>query len=613
MSEDVNLVFYKTGRIVFVLCPPLNNLMNNLTIMLKQLIYCFFYLMFLSLSSCLIEQGFDEISTNADEWVFPQDGAVLNFTHILFDFETQLNTTEYELQIAMDKNDFNQTLVFSKKINKPTYLVEDTILSFGGTYFWRVNYYEKGKKTHVSYIRKFKIHLPDFLLKTQQEINIKKNLKGQHLGGYIFIDSYGILINRAGKIVWYHPHYITKKKLKRDLNREQFRVLMLQKNGNLLFLSKHERFPVLVQAFNEMYETTIDGEEIWHAPDDGAISGKRLEYYHHDFYKTSYGNYIIMGESRIPKLHPEKGDTIKSRNLTLIEYNSRGNVVWAWESNQEYFKDKQYLEKNIVVDDPTHANALFYDEKNDLIYVSFRNISQILKLKKSTKEVLDTYGKKHQHIGARTGDGIFYYQHAPKIINEDTMIIFNNMFGDPVKTDVNSKITILKLPKTNEDAIEIVWEYELNYHDHIGDIYHAHRKGDVDVLSNGNILAALGSVPYVIELAGDTPVWECQFNKENYRAEWVANLYPCTFSVEIKKTEDNYSLRISNNGWADDTYLINISDQKDKNISTQKINLKAYSNTEIVLNEKEGFEKELFISVESSLNPTKRKILNIRN
>jgi len=63
-------------------------------------------------------------------------------------------------------------------------------------------------------------------------------------------------------------------------------------------------------------------------------------------------------------------------------------VTWSWkafpwfkESDLRYYKsgkDKNYKKNNAI---NVHENAFFFDEPNQVIYLGFRNISRILKIK----------------------------------------------------------------------------------------------------------------------------------------------------------------------------------------------------------------------------------------
>lgn len=523
--------------------------------------------MLLNLSSCFTGQDFEIKSTNSNDWVFPVSNSKLTSTHVLFEFEAYLNANKYELQIALDQNKFEESIIHKETTEQASYLAKDGLLSFGGTYYWKVIYKRADTIIHTGEISTFSIVEAPFLFAAQQAIKIKINDPNNHSGGYIFIDAYGVLINRAGKIVWYHPFYNLKKKLLEGKpQKEKFRNLRLQNDGNIMFFNKHERFPKMaLRIYSEVYHTTIDGQLIWKGPDSGEISGKNLEHYHHDFMWLKNGNYMLMGQKKYPMLKPNTKDTIQSDRLTLIEYNPAGEVVWSWNSMEEYFKRELYKDGTLSKKDPTHPNAFYYDEENDMIYISYRHINQILKLKKSTKEVLDTYGEKRKYKGARTGDGLFYAQHAPKLVDDKTnMLLFNNISPSTKAKGLYSKITKVSLPKDTTSEMEKVWEYELkDFNDKELDITHSFGMGNVEEQINGNVLACLGHIPSIVEVKDTAIVWRCDYAKDSYRSSWAKNLYPCKFTAEFEYIDkDTVVLRLKNIGWKEDSYTIDFGGQK---------------------------------------------------
>ena len=54
-----------------------------------------------------------------------------------------------------------------------------------------------------------------------------------------------------------------------------------------------------------------------------------------------------------------------------------------------------------------HENAFFFDEKNKVIYISFKYISTIIKLKYPEGIVLNTYGPMQNHNGNWTQGRIY--------------------------------------------------------------------------------------------------------------------------------------------------------------------------------------------------------------
>ena len=65
----------------------------------------------------------------------PQDGSVLNFIHVLFEWDEVNNATGYEFQLS-STNDFASPLVSTGTTN--LYYVEKDLINWESQYFWRV-------------------------------------------------------------------------------------------------------------------------------------------------------------------------------------------------------------------------------------------------------------------------------------------------------------------------------------------------------------------------------------------------------------------------------------------------------------------------------------------
>ena len=69
------------------------------------------------------------------ELITPNSGDDLNFIHVLFEWEQEPNTDEYNLQVS-NQSSFNTTII---DINEgSTVYIEKEALNWSSEYFWRV-------------------------------------------------------------------------------------------------------------------------------------------------------------------------------------------------------------------------------------------------------------------------------------------------------------------------------------------------------------------------------------------------------------------------------------------------------------------------------------------
>jgi hypothetical protein len=79
-----------------------------------------------------------------------------------------------------------------------------------------------------------------------------------------------------------------------------------------------------------------------------------------------------------------------------------------------------------------HDNAFFFDEKNRSLYVSFKNISRVVKVDYPSGRVAQYYGQYYKEDGSLAGDNNFCFQHSCKISEDGLLYLFNN--GCDVRT-----------------------------------------------------------------------------------------------------------------------------------------------------------------------------------
>ncbi len=362
------------------------------------------------------------LSSFVQSQVFPKEGSSLNYRIVGFSFPAK-SVYSYILQIAL--GNYNDEAVFEKNISQSLSAKENRVLvelpSFKQQYTWRVvtsenNSFVKGELHHFS-----TGYIPD-VDSNVARLRILSHAE-KYKDAYVFLDFSKVLYDMEGHPVWFLPHSANLRfddKAVRDLKLTQF--------GTITFVS----------GGKDAYEINYDGEILWKAPNNGAVSGDTTEHYNHEFTRLSNGHYMIAGTqytwldqpgpggapvpptvpgttptsgpvknppgANVPQPNPPMpnpgpggqapattGDPSKMRHRmnpilpmgTIMEYDEKGNLVWSWKSTS-YFRGSDvlnYMGKNNRPISDIHQNSFFFDEKEKVIYASYRNISRLLKIK----------------------------------------------------------------------------------------------------------------------------------------------------------------------------------------------------------------------------------------
>ena len=143
---------------------------------------------------------------------------------------------------------------------------------------------------------------------------------------------------------------------------------------------------------------------------------------------------------------------------TIVEYDRAGNVVWTWESSKyfekiDHKKNASSLSRGCL---DLHENSFFFDEKDKIIYLSFRNMNQVVKIKYPEGTIIGTIGEETPKTTQNKKNNLFYGQHSVKRTSDGSIVLFNN------NTQHGPFPTILKIkePALINDHAKITWEYK---------------------------------------------------------------------------------------------------------------------------------------------------------
>jgi len=400
----------------------------------------------------------------AQSWsqVLPKEGSVLNYRLIGFSFSPGQQAGMQKIEIAvghyMSEDSFKKNIVVSTPFSKDTKIINE-VPFFGRQYTWRV--VREGEKPSRGNLHHFSTSVVPEVDSLHFRLRVLKEAE-KYQDAYVFLDGARALYDMNGRAVWYLPD-VDGHRIDRSL-----KDLKITPQGTITFLFEEQA----------AYEINYNGDILWKAPNDGKVSGLDNECYHHEFTRLDNGHYMALGSEYMlwNKSTPPAADSNfllrhtnkKQRDSaglmyscapygTLAEYDEYGNVVWSWKSS-EYFKrsDIYYHKAKGRPDASVHANSFYFDEKEGVIYVGFRNISRVLKVKYPEGTVLASYGEIYMPGMPELGNGLFCRQHSVRRSDRGYLYLFNNNVC--IKTSSLPQILKLEEPASGYD-LKKIWEY----------------------------------------------------------------------------------------------------------------------------------------------------------
>ncbi|MCW3123248.1 MAG: hypothetical protein JWQ38_2740 [Flavipsychrobacter sp.] len=429
---------------------------------------------------------------SASAQVLPKDGARLRHRMIGFSFPAQ-QAAKYKIEIATGNRDSEDTFKKNivRSVDSKTNKIIIEVPLFGRDYTWRVIYTSGKAVVSTTPLHHFAtIYAGDIDTGSIRLRILQPALK--YDDHFVFVDGNNALYNMKGEVVWYFP-FPDKDKNQREGT--LVRDLKMTPQGTITFLHNQHA-----------YEVNYYGDTLWKGPDNGAVSGEDSERYHHEFTRLANGHYMVLGtehvnwdhdiiavDTSVSLIEDEgiKRDTAVAHKKrtpfgTLIEYDEKGNVVWSWKSSKYFLGSDivNYRPEGKVKKIDVHENAFFFDEHDSVIYISFRNISRIVKVKYPGGNVIGTYGEVFTPGRAPVGNGLFCDQHACRISKEGYLYLYNNNACNDDKA--LPTVIMMKESSKVKDSLVKVWEYECNIDDiHLTPVLRkAREKRKMDIKNN---------------------------------------------------------------------------------------------------------------------------------
>jgi len=535
--------------------------------------------------------------------IIPSDGSKINYTDVYFQSDLQTDGGEYVFSLYSDA-DLNE-LITHLKGPLPAFWVPG--LSWGHSYYWKITALSKdGKELAPATIHHFSVLTIVYSGADEIWLDVKTNKKGSHSEGLISIDYTRCLYARAGNAVWTFPEMPWL-----STSTTQVRDLKITKDNTVTF-------------FNDQVPTEMDvyGNILWTAPYPFILKTDTI-LYHHNFTKTKYGTYVILGNKKAYRkvspaytaedlrnfeiIRKDSGLYCKVLMTVLLEFNKKGELTWFWDSD-DYIKDVDLNYKKKRENAPimaTHSSAFSLNEAGTKIYVSFRDLSRIIKLDKKTKKVELSYGEKLPSGDALLGNSLFRKQQDVFVTRHNSFLVFNSNVQDPSERWYSSVLEVKENPGPKDSLL--LWKMPLNFDGLTKG--RSFNGGNVMEVRGLNLLICTGSEGRIFEVkrsgeivwdalvksrkSGDT-TWQ---NMPQYRSSWVTGLKRYYFITESKGLTTSagmatWKVNIHNTGNADDSYQVQVLSEKNAVVcKTTVVSVKNSTEATKILNFKHAVKR----------------------
>ncbi len=453
--------------------------------------------------------------------VVPADGALLHYRLIGFSAPGMASGGSYILQVAEgyynEPDSFKKNIAFTLAAKAGKIVAE--VPHWGKAYTWCMVAASGGAGAlHHFSTQAIASSGPD----ARRLRLVQPALK--YADAFVFSDAAKALYNMKGEAVWVMPAIegvVNEGTVVRDLK--------ISPAGTITFMT-------MAMA----YEIDYYGKVLWQAPNRGEVSGESVEHYHHEFTRLGNGHYMVLGQELVAwgwQL-TSTGDstlvfaggvgqdntfrkTFKMPFGTVLEYDAAGKLVWGWRYST-YFREaglNTQIAKRAYLD--SHENAFYFDEKAGLLYVSFKNPSEVLKVKYPEGKVLAVYGKDFKHAYDTQATAPFCQQHGCKKGKGGGLYLFNNNFCNP---GALPSVAMFEEPAAKQGQLKLAWAYQ--YPIAAKDVVKvaATTGGNVIEMPGGEVFASM-CAPYgnvFIVGKGKKKLWDAVLEKWDAAAnKWV--------------------------------------------------------------------------------------------
>ncbi len=369
--------------------------------------------------------------------VFPKEGAVLNYTWVGFSADALNGGSNVKFEVAIgyynSPDSFNRNIMVTA--NSKNGMQALRLPAFGSQYTWRVLLTNPQGGLQAGSLMHFSTGFIPMVDTNHVRLHVTTADKLRK-DGFLFLDFNKVLYDINGVPLWYLKPF----------NGAEFDRMVVR---DLKLTPQH----TISLIMNDVpYEIDYDCNVLWKAPNNGKISGDSLEYYHHEFTRLNNGNYMALGgENKLwtPSTPVDPATPVGTKKIafgTVIEYNRAGEVVWSWKSSPFYEHTNIKYERTHGSEYDIHQNAFCFDEKNRALYVSFKNIDQVVKVNYPAGTIANTYSRP-----------LFCLAHNCRKSPKGYMMIFNNnsCADNPIP-----KLTFFSEPASGKGPGKKIWEFD---------------------------------------------------------------------------------------------------------------------------------------------------------
>lgn len=429
--------------------------------------------------------------------IFPGENSSLNYRIVGIQFPASPDCKEYLVEIANGTyntaDSFKDHIIQTLRCKDSKIIVE--VPAFGTNYTWRVTAGKSNKKSSM-------LHHFSTMYHTATDTNVNRlritNTAKKYQDAYVFLDGNGTLYDMKGKPVWFLPQLDGISVPPRD-------VKITDRGTITLLLGEHG------------YEINYNGDIIWRAPNIKGTKGVNTQHYHHEITRLSNGHYMILSNEMVtmnlPVVNDKPRPQIKTINTavtdsthkpmsrkvpfgSVIEYDEAGNEIWSWSSAEFFLASDLYKsdKSKKIAEIDAHENSFYFDEKKKELYLSFRTISTILKIKYPEGTILNVYGAMQPPDNSPGTQYMFCGQHSCKVSEKGYLYLFNNgcFEGKP------PSVVMMRQPEGPTDSLKKIWEYSLEAADvksKADRIVQLTMGGNVIELPDNSVFVSM-SVPY---------------------------------------------------------------------------------------------------------------------
>ena len=507
--------------------------------------------------------------------ISPVNNSILNYVHVLFEWEQIPDALEYRLQVSTE-SDFSVP-VTDTTVSSLIYIDKENI-EWSSNYFWRIkpvyNNYGGLWSEPNAFSTDTKRSDATATLYNNQEFNSGLTIFGS------FYNYYSAIIDQNGREVW---------------NTGDKNIVYYNSTPYLDLLGCYSD-PTLENNLPGI-EFSIGNEFLWEEPNE--------EFLHHDLIKLPNGNYLgIVSISQLGPIpigswtsnYQEFGFSANGITLEfpwvgdrLVEWDKdTKEEIWSW-SVFDYFSMDDFdaiggtwlpTSTGFTEYDWTHVNAMIFSEEESAIYISTRHLSRITKISYPGGDIIWNIGRDMPSGDVTMGQDLgFSFQHGLQKLDNGNIVTLDNGNLSQEFLGTDEPITRAIEISIDNDLADIVWEYSLPEN------LFGFASGNAQKLDNGNcLITTVGGNGTSLEVSENGEiVWQGNYNLCEpicavYRAHRVPGLYPIAFSVIIddfrmnsSQVEGVYlpegnaeiSFTIKNEGSKSETYNYNFSENLD--------------------------------------------------